>query len=80
MGVFEWGLFAVGTRQVAEAIAQATDKGAISIVGGGDSASAASKFGIDARLSHVSTGGGASLEMLSGKPFRSVELLDEASD
>ena len=48
--------------------------------GGRDSASAASKFGVDARLSHVSTGGGASLEMLSGKPFRSVELLDETRD
>ena len=78
MGVFEWGLFAIGTRQVAEAIAEATDEGATSIVGGGDSASAASTFGVDGRLSHVSTGGGASLEMLSGKPFRSVELLDDA--
>ncbi|MEQ9617006.1 MAG: phosphoglycerate kinase [Phycisphaerales bacterium] len=78
MGVFEWGLFAVGTKQVAEAIAEATDRGALSIVGGGDSAAAAGQFGVDGRLSHVSTGGGASLEMLSGHAFKSVELLDNA--
>jgi len=80
MGVFEWGLFAVGTKQVAEAIAEATDGGAISIVGGGDSAAAASQFGIAERLTHVSTGGGASLEMLSGKVFKSVELLDDETE
>ncbi|MEO1130902.1 MAG: phosphoglycerate kinase, partial [Planctomycetota bacterium] len=78
MGVFEWSLFAVGTRQVAEAIAEATDGGAVSIVGGGDSAAAAEQFGVAERMSHVSTGGGASLEMLSGKAFESVELLDDA--
>jgi phosphoglycerate kinase len=79
MGVFEWSLFAVGTRQVGEAIAQATvESNAVSIVGGGDSAAAAEKFGIADRLSHVSTGGGASLEMLSGKVFESVEVLDNA--
>lgn len=79
MGVFEWSLFAVGTRQVAEAIAQATrEHNAVSIVGGGDSAAAAEKFGIADQLSHVSTGGGASLEMLSGKTFQSVEVLDNA--
>ena len=78
MGVFEWGLFAVGTKQIAEAIARATAEGAISIVGGGDSAAAAEKFEVASKLSHVSTGGGASLEMLSGKAFKSVALLDEA--
>jgi phosphoglycerate kinase len=78
MGVFEWSLFAVGTKHLAEAIANATDSGAVSIVGGGDSAAAAEKFGVADRLSHVSTGGGASLEMLSGKDFESVELLDDA--
>jgi len=77
MGVFEWGLFAVGTKQVADAIAQATDAGAISIVGGGDSAAAAAQFGVADRLTHVSTGGGASLDMLSGHAFHSVELLDD---
>jgi phosphoglycerate kinase len=79
MGVFEWSLFAVGTRQVAEAIATATkEHAAISIVGGGDSAAAAEKFGVAEQISHVSTGGGASLEMLSGREFESVTVLDDA--
>ena len=78
MGVFEWPPFAVGTMSVANAIVDATAKnGAISIVGGGDSAAAAEQFGLAEKFSHVSTGGGASLEMLAGKPFRTVELLDE---
>ncbi len=79
MGVFEWSLFAHGTRAVAEATADATERGAVSIVGGGDSAAAAEVFGVAERLSHVSTGGGASLEMMSGKTFRSVELLDDVA-
>lgn len=78
MGVFEWSAFAVGTKQVAKAIADATANGATSIVGGGDSAAAAEQFGIADKLSHVSTGGGASLEMLSGNRFESVDLLDDA--
>lgn len=78
MGVFEWAPFSVGTQQVAKAIADATGKGATSIVGGGDSAAAVEKFGLASRMSHVSTGGGASLEMLEGKKFESVELLDNA--
>jgi phosphoglycerate kinase len=78
MGVFEWKPFRVGTRVVAEAIAQATANGATSIVGGGDSASAAEVFGVADKLTHVSTGGGASLEMLEGKPFKAVDLLDNA--
>lgn len=78
MGVFEFAPFAAGTQQVAKAIADATRGGATSIVGGGDSAAAAEKFGVADRMSHVSTGGGASLEMLAGKPFTTVELLDNA--
>lgn len=78
MGVFEWAPFAVGTEQIAEAVAEATERGALSIVGGGDSAAAAEKFGVAERVSHVSTGGGASLEMLAGEKFASLELLDEA--
>lgn len=78
MGVFEWSAFSVGTKQVAKAIADATANGATSIVGGGDSAAAAEQFGIADKLSHVSTGGGASLEMLSGNRFESVDLLDDA--
>lgn len=78
MGVFEWKPFRVGTQMVAQAIADATGAGATSIVGGGDSAAAAEAFGLASKFSHVSTGGGASLEMLSGKPFTTVALLDEA--
>ena len=77
MGVFEWKPFMMGTKLIAEAVADATDAGATSIVGGGDSAAAAEIFGIANRISHVSTGGGASLEMLEGKRFKAVDLLDE---
>lgn len=78
MGVFEWATFSAGTKAVGAALVEATKAGAITIVGGGDSAAAAEAFGIAEKLSHVSTGGGASLEMLSGKRFESVDLLDEA--
>jgi phosphoglycerate kinase len=78
MGVFEWNAFANGTKSVAQAVAQATENGATSIVGGGDSAAAAEIFGVADKLSHVSTGGGASLEMLEGKAFKAVDLLDDA--
>ncbi|MEZ5766172.1 MAG: phosphoglycerate kinase, partial [Xanthobacteraceae bacterium] len=74
MGVFEMPPFDEGTKRVAEAIA-ASD--ATSIIGGGDSAAAIELLGFADRVSHVSTGGGASLEMLEGKKFDSVELLDE---
>ncbi|MBX3357153.1 MAG: phosphoglycerate kinase [Phycisphaeraceae bacterium] len=78
MGVFEWRAFSVGTRSIADAIVAATKSGATSIVGGGDSAAAADAFGLADQFSHVSTGGGASLEMLGGDKFASIELLDEA--
>lgn len=73
MGVFEMPPFDAGTRAVAQALA---DGDAVSIIGGGDSAAAIEQFGFADRVSHVSTGGGASLEMLEGKSFASVELLD----
>jgi phosphoglycerate kinase len=76
MGVFEFLPFSTGTRQVGQAIAEATANGAVTIVGGGDSAAAAEKFNLASKMTHVSTGGGASLEMLSGKPFTTVGLLD----
>ncbi len=75
MGVFEMPPFDAGTRAVAEAVAES---GAVSVIGGGDSAAAIEQFGLADRVSHVSTGGGASLEMLKGKPFKAVEALDEA--
>lgn len=74
MGVFEMPPFDAGTRAVAEAIA-GTD--CTSIIGGGDSAAAISQFGLDDQVSHVSTGGGASLAMLEGQTFQAVEALDD---
>jgi len=74
MGVFEMPPFDEGTKAVAEAIAQS---GATSIIGGGDSAAAIEQLGFADRVTHVSTGGGASLEMLEGRKFEAVELLDE---
>jgi phosphoglycerate kinase len=77
MGVFEMPPFDEGTKAVAIAVAEATDKGAQSIIGGGDSASAVEKLGLEGRISHISTGGGASLEFLEGKKFVCLEILDE---
>ena len=77
MGVFEMPPFDEGTKAVAVAVAGATDKGARSIIGGGDSASAVEKLGLQDKISHISTGGGASLEFLEGKKFKCLEILDE---
>ncbi len=77
MGVFECEPFSFGTKGVAEAIAEATAQGAVSIVGGGDSAAAIAQFGLETQMTHISTGGGASLQMLEGKEFLSVSLLDD---
>ena len=78
MGVFEWQSFRVGTQMVANAVADATAKGAVTIVGGGDTAAAAEAFGVADKVSHVSTGGGASLDMLAGKTFVALEAIDNA--
>ena len=78
MGVFEMPPFDAGTKAVADAVAEATAKGAVTIIGGGDSAAAVEQLGYADRVSHVSTGGGASLEMLEGKAFETVAVLDEA--
>ena len=74
MGVFEMEPFDAGTKAVAQALA---DGDSISIIGGGDSAAAIGQFGMADQVSHVSTGGGASLAMLEGKAFAAVDLLDE---
>lgn len=76
-GVFEFKKFSNGTQALLKDIAAATDKGSITIVGGGDSAAAASQFGYDNKVSHVSTGGGASLELLEGKELPGVTFISE---
>ena len=76
MGVFERKEYANGTLAVATALANATDKGAVTVIGGGDSASAVKKMGLDHRMTHVSTGGGASLTYLEGKPMPAIDMLN----
>ncbi len=76
MGVFERDEYAAGTKAVAEAVANATDGGGVSVIGGGDSAAAVEQMGLDDRMTHVSTGGGASLTYLEGKPMPPIEVLD----
>jgi phosphoglycerate kinase len=78
MGVFEMDTFAKGTFAVAQALADATEGGAISIIGGGDSAAAIKKAGLDMAVTHVSTGGGASLEYLEGKVLPGIACLTES--
>ncbi len=77
MGVFEIEDFSYGTFAVANAIAEATDKGAVSVIGGGDSVSAVSKAGVANRISHISTGGGASLEFVGGKVLPGIDALSK---
>ena len=77
MGVFEMPPFDAGTKTVAAAVAEATAHGAVTIIGGGDSAAAVEQLGYADQVSHVSTGGGASLEMLEGKAFETVAVLDD---
>lgn len=78
MGVFEMEQFAIGTNTIAKLMAMATDRGATTIVGGGDSVAAVNQMGYGDRVSHISTGGGASLELLEGKVLPGVEALSDA--
>jgi phosphoglycerate kinase len=75
MGVFEMPAFAHGTLEIAKAVAAASDDGAVSIVGGGDSVAAIHQSGVAKHVSHISTGGGASLEFLGGRKLPGVEAL-----
>lgn len=75
VGVFEMSRFAAGTIALGEAIVEATEKGAFSLVGGGDSVAAAKQFGMADKVSYVSTGGGAMLEYLEGKSLPGIEAV-----
>jgi phosphoglycerate kinase len=77
-GVFEFDTFARGTKEMAEEVAAATARGAVTVVGGGDTATAAKKFGVADKVTHCSTGGGASLELLEGKSLPGVANLNDA--
>ncbi|MBM5815972.1 MAG: phosphoglycerate kinase [Cyanobacteria bacterium K_Offshore_surface_m2_239] len=78
MGVFEFDKFAAGTNAIAHTLADLSAKGTITIIGGGDSVAAVEKVGVAEKMSHISTGGGASLELLEGKVLPGVAALDEA--
>eukprot|EP00904_Undaria_pinnatifida_P004307 jgi/Undpi1/13878/HiC_scaffold_9.g03529.m1 len=77
MGVFEFEKFAAGTMAIASCLAGLTEKGSITIIGGGDSVAAVEKAGLADKMSHISTGGGASLELLEGKDLPGVNAIED---
>jgi phosphoglycerate kinase len=78
VGVFEFDKFAAGTRAIMDAMVAATARGAITVIGGGDTATAAVQWGADSKVTHCSTGGGASLELLEGKTLPGIAALTDA--
>jgi len=78
MGVFEMGKFETGTKSLMDAVVGATEKGAVSVIGGGDTATACKKYGTMDKVTHCSTGGGASMELLEGKVLPGVAALSDA--
>lgn len=78
MGVFEFDKFAKGTDAIAHTLAELTESGTTTIIGGGDSVAAVEKVGVANKMSHISTGGGASLELLEGKTLPGIAALDDA--
>jgi len=78
MGVFEFDKFATGTEAIAHTLAELTPQGVTTIIGGGDSVAAVEKVGVAEQMSHISTGGGASLELLEGKTLPGIAALDDA--
>jgi phosphoglycerate kinase len=78
VGVFEWENFANGTKQIMDEVVAATAAGCTTIIGGGDTATACAKWNTEDKVSHVSTGGGASLELLEGKELPGVTALSNA--
>jgi len=79
MGVFEMGKFEIGTKTLMEDVVAATGSGCVTVIGGGDTATACKKYGTEDKVSHCSTGGGASLELLEGKELPGVTALDPAA-
>jgi len=77
MGVFEFPAFAHGTKALMDSMVEATKRGATTIVGGGDTATCAAEMGAEDKLSHVSTGGGASLELMEGRELPGVKALSD---
>jgi len=78
MGVFEMASFEAGTKSLMDTVVEATSKGVITVIGGGDTATACKKYNTEDKVSHCSTGGGASLELLEGKDLPGVSALNNA--